>query len=60
MYPHLTTDDAGRVYLPVYDTVCRPVMLPTPPGYQVTYTPNEGWFKLPSQTGTITATVTPG
>lgn len=57
VYPHLKTDDAGRVYLPVYDTTYRPVLLPQPEGYDVTYTPAEGWFKLPTRIGLIRAQV---
>jgi hypothetical protein len=57
-YPNLTTDSTGRVYLPAYDTTYRPVYLPQPDGYDVTYTPNEGWFKLPTRLGTIQAIVT--
>lgn len=55
VFPHQTTDKTGRVYLPVYDTTYRPVYLPQPEGYDVTYTPDEGWFKLPTRLGTITA-----
>jgi len=57
IYPHLTTDRTGRVYLPVYDTTYRPVYLPQPDGYQITYDPNEGWFKLPTRLGSITANI---
>jgi len=57
VYPKLTTDSLGRVYLPVYDTACRPVWLPKPIGYTTEYAQNEGWFNLPSRTGLIRATV---
>ena len=57
IYPKQTTDKAGRVYLPVYDTTYRPVYLPKPEGYDITYTPDEGWFKLPTRLGTLTAVV---
>jgi hypothetical protein len=57
IYPNLTTDATGRVYLPVYDTTYRLVYLSQPDGYQITYTPNEGWFKLPTRLGTINARV---
>ncbi len=59
VYPKLATDSAGRVYLPVYDTACRPVYLPKPKGYTTAYTQDEGWFNLPSRTGLIRATVRP-
>lgn len=59
VYPYLTTDKTGRVYLPVYDTTYRPVNLPQAEGYDITYTPDEGWFKLPSRLGSITAEATP-
>ena len=52
-------DATGRVYLPVYDTVYRPVHLPQPDGYDVTYSHSEGWFKVPTKLGTLTATVIP-
>ncbi len=57
IYPHQKTDATGRVYLPVYNTTYRPVYLPQPDGYDVAYTPNEGWFKLPTRLGTIQARV---
>ena len=57
IYPNQTTDKTGRVYLPVYDTTYRPVYLPQPEGYEITYAPNEGWFKLPTHLGTVNATV---
>jgi hypothetical protein len=57
VYPSQETDIAGRVYLPVYDTVYRPVTLPVPDGYTITYSHPEGWFKLPTRLGTLTATV---
>ncbi|GAB4192641.1 MAG: hypothetical protein Kow00105_06710 [Phycisphaeraceae bacterium] len=59
VYPGMTTDSAGRVYLPVYGTACRPVLLPKPAGYTTAYTQDEGWFNLPSRTGLIRATVRP-
>ena len=59
VYPHLTTDATGRVYLAVYDTTYRPVYLPQPAGYHVTYTPAEGWFMLPTRLGTIRARINP-
>lgn len=55
VYPHLETDAAGRVYLPVYDTTYRPVYLPQPDGYQTTYSPDEGWFKTATRLGLIKA-----
>jgi hypothetical protein len=55
VYPNLTTDPTGRVYLPVYDTTYRPVYLPKPEGLQITYDPAEGWFRLPTRLGTIKA-----
>jgi hypothetical protein len=58
VYPSLKTDATGRVYLPVYDTIYRPVYLPQPDGYEVAYTPGEGWFKLPTKLGTINARTT--
>lgn len=58
VYPAQQTDPAGRVYLPVYNTTARPVVLPQPAGCTITYTPPEGWFDLPSHVGSITATVT--
>jgi len=57
IYPHLETDATGRVYLPVYNTTYRPVYLPQPDGYHVTYTPTEGWFTLPTRLGGLSATV---
>lgn len=57
VYPHLETDATGRVYLPVYDTTYRPVHLPQPAGYTAHYTPDEGWFKLATHTGTLHATL---
>ncbi len=57
VYPMLETDPTGRVYLPVYDTTYRPVHLPQPDGYSVTYKPAEGWFKLPTRLGAIPAHV---
>lgn len=58
VYPHLQTDAAGRVYLPVYATTYRPVYLPQPDGYDITYAPNEGWFKTATRLGAISANVT--
>ena len=57
VYPHLQTDVAGRIYLPVYDTTYRPVYLPQPDGYKADYTPDEGWFKLATRTGALHAIV---
>ncbi len=58
VFPHQTTDKAGRVYLPVYDTTYRPVYLPQVDGYDITYAPDEGWFNLPTRLGVITAVIT--
>jgi len=57
VFPHLETDAAGRVYLPVYNTTYRPVNLPQPDGYEITYTPDEGWFKTATRLGTIKAQI---
>lgn len=57
VYPSQETDTAGRVYLPVYNTTYRPVFLPQVNGYEITYEHPEGWFKLPTRLGTLTATV---
>ncbi len=57
IYPHQETDATGRVYLPVYNTTYRPVSLPQPDGYHITYAPAEGWFKLPTRLGTISADI---
>ncbi len=57
VYPAQETDPAGRVYLPVYNTTYRPVFLPQPDGYQITYSHPEGWFKLPTRLGTLQANV---
>ncbi len=57
VYPHLVTDAAGRVYLPVYDTTYRPVHLPEPDSYNIAYTPGEGWFNTASRLGLINAQV---
>ena len=57
VYPAQQTDAAGRVYLPLYHTTARPVVLPQTDGYTITYTPPEGWFDLPSHVGMITAIV---
>jgi hypothetical protein len=57
IYPHQKTDVTGRVYLPVYDTTYRPVYLPQPEDYRITYKPNEGWFNLPTRLGTIQSQV---
>ncbi len=57
VFPLQKTDTAGRVYLPVYDTTYRPVKLPQPKGYDITYQQSEGWFNLPSRAGSLDAKV---
>ncbi len=48
VYPKLTTDAAGRVYLPVYHTMLRAADLPQPPGYQCRYGSYQ-WFEFPGR-----------
>jgi hypothetical protein len=43
-FPAQTTDDRGRVYLPVYDTVYRVSSMTYPGGYNLT-TATLGWFE---------------
>ena len=59
VYPNQITDAAGRIYLPVYDTTYRPVLLPQVEGYTIKYDHPEGWFNIPSRLGLIHATVRP-
>ncbi len=55
IYPQQKTDPAGRVYLPVYNTTYRLAYLPQTPDHHITYSPAEGWFKLPTRLGTLSA-----
>ncbi len=52
VYPDLTTDERGMIYLPIYATPSRTTVLPQPEGYEMIYD-WEGWFEFPGQTGTL-------
>lgn len=43
-FPKQVTDDRGRIYLPVYDTVYRISSISHPDGY-ILYLPPMGWFE---------------
>jgi len=61
LYPDNTTDDLGRVYLPVFDTPLKVSVKPTPPGHTADY-PFDGWLIFPGNLGTpppITVTPAP-
>jgi len=52
LYPHLTTDSEGYVYLPVYETVYRTDEMAHPAGYDVAY-PSLGWFESRTRIGVL-------
>ena len=48
VYPRLTTDATGRVYLPVFHTILRFADLPTPDGLHCRYGDYQ-WFEFPGK-----------
>jgi len=49
VYPSLTTDDTGRVYLPAYHTILRFADWPQPAGYQAQLGAEYQWFEFPGK-----------
>lgn len=50
VYPRLTTDESGCLYLPAFHTVYRFTALPEPAGYHARHY-IEGWFQFPGRIG---------
>ncbi|MEO0963574.1 MAG: hypothetical protein AAFY08_00505 [Planctomycetota bacterium] len=49
-YPDNSTDEFGRVYLPVFDTPLQVSVKPDPPGHEAEY-PFSGWLIFPGKVG---------
>lgn len=57
VYPQLVTDDAGRVYLPVFHTILRFVDFTEPAGYHAHLGSDYQWFEYPGKVAQLRPTV---
>jgi hypothetical protein len=55
-YPDLVTDEAGCIYLPVYETVYRTDHMASPAGHATKY-PRLGWFQSRTKVGILPAAI---
>lgn len=52
VYPDMTTDELGQLYLPVYRGAMRLISPPQPTGYRVNY-PHSAWFECVGRIGRL-------